>query len=185
VTNTSDITLDTASSGGPPSPKPQGPGASITVGIVNVDEYQQRDFDSGDLLTWDDGKPKMGKVVTGLVVAAVNTLIGTDDDARPAVAGELVNFWMEKGKHFTWRDAVKAAGGVKLGDVMLWERGEDKPPTKRGLKPQQVYTARIRRSEAKDGDLAERCFAAYQEAKDRPTFEAAPSVPQYTDEDPF
>jgi hypothetical protein len=185
VTNTSDITLDTASSGGPPSPKLNAPGASITVGIVNVDDYQQRDLGSGELLTWDDGKPKMGKVVTGLVITSSDTTVGKDGDERPATAGDLVTLWIEKGKHYTWRDAVKAAGGVKLGDVMLWTRGEDKPATKAGFNPQKVYTARIRRSEAKDGDLAERCFAAYQEAKDRPTFEAAPSAPQYTDEEPF
>jgi hypothetical protein len=184
VTNTQDITLDTASGGGAPSPKLGSPGAAITVGIVNVDDYHQAEI-GGEKKFWSDGKPIMGKVVTGLVVSATDVTVGSDGDERPAVAGDLVTFWCEKGKHFTWRDAVKAAGGVKLGDVMLWERGEDKPPTKRGLKPQQVYTARIRRSEAKDGDLAERCFAAYQEAKDRPTFEAAPSAPQYTDEEPF
>jgi hypothetical protein len=184
VTST-EITLDTASSGGPPSVALGNPGDSVTVGIVNVDEYQQRDLQTGDLIKWDDGKPKMGKVVTAIVVSSSGATVGSNDELRDVQPGELVSFWCEKGKHFTWRDAVKAAGGVKLGDVMLWTRGADDPPKKAGFNPKKNYTARIRRAEPKDGDLTDRCFAAYQELKDRPSFEAAAPTGGYADEEPF
>jgi hypothetical protein len=137
-----------------------------------VSDYQQRDFDSGELLTWDDGKPKMGKVVTGLVVSATDTLAGSGDDATPAEPGMLVSFWAEKSKWFTYRDAVKASGGINVGDVMLWERVADEPPTRKGAYPMKVYKATIRRPEAKDGDLADRCVEQYHALKDRPTLDA-------------
>lgn len=181
------ITLDAGTgSSGPPSATLTTPGAKVVVGIVNVSDYQQRDYDSGDLLTWDDGKPKMGKVLTGLVVSATDTLAGSETDGSPAQPGDLVSFWCERGRWFTYRDAVKNAGGINVGDVMLWERVEDEPPKKKGAYPMKVYRAVIRRPEAKDGDLADRCVAAYHELKDRPTLDAPTAgASTFEDEEPF
>ena len=171
------ITLDAGTgSSGPPSANLTTPGARVIVGVCNVSDYQQRDFDSGDLLTWDDGKPKMGKVITGLVVSASDTLAG-GADGDPAQPGDLLSFWCEKGKWFTYRDAVKAAGGINVGDVMLWERLDDEPPAKKGAYPMKKYKATIRRPEAKDGDLADRCVARYHALKDRPALDTAQDAP--------
>lgn len=179
------IQLDNAgTASGPPAANLTAPGSSIVVGIVNVDDYQQRDFDTGDLLFWDDGKPKMGKVVTGLVVRAEGVTNGTDDDANETQPGDLVSFWCERGKWFTYRDAVKAAGGINVGDVMKWTREADEPPTRKGAYPRKVYAAVIRRPEAKDGDLADRCVAEYHRLRDRPSLdEQAPAA--HDDEEPF
>ena len=188
MTNT--ITLDAGTgSSGPPSANLTTPGAKVVVGIVNVDDYQQRDFDSGDLLTWDDGKPKMGKVITGLVVSADNTLAGSDDEGTPAQPGDLVSFWCEGGRFYTYRDAVKEAGGINVGDVMLWTRLDDEPPKKKGFNPRKVYKATIRRPESKDGDLADRCVAAYHDIKSRPTLDTGAANTaggnDFGDEEPF
>jgi hypothetical protein len=172
------ITLDAGTgSSGPPSANLTTPGARVIVGVCNVSDYQQRDFDSGDLLTWDDGKPKMGKVITGLVVSASDTLAG-GADGEPAQPGDLLSFWCEKGKWFTYRDAVKAAGGINVGDVMLWERLDDEPPAKKGAYPMKKYKATIRRPEAKDGDLADRCVAQYHALKERPALDTAQDAPR-------
>ena len=172
------IQLDAPSSSGPPSATLTEPGASIVVGVANVGEYQQRDFDTGDLLTWDDGGPKMGKVVTGIVVSATDTTVPDGENAsRDVVPGDVVSFWCEGGKWFPYRDAVAAAGGVNVGDVMRWVRTEDDPPKKRGHNPKKNYEVQIRRPEAKDGDLADRCVDKYHELKARPALEQAPSAP--------
>ena len=171
MTNTT-ITLDQPTASGPPAANLRNPGASVVVGIVNVADYQQRNFDTKEPEFWDDGKPKMGKVITGIVVTATDTTCGTDDAAPPAAPGDLVTFWCEKGKHFTWRDAVRAHGAVSPGDVMRWERLEDEPPARRGMHPQKVYKATLRAPEARDGDLPERCVAAYYDAQQRPVVDA-------------
>lgn len=194
MTNTIPLDQGTGSSG-PPAANLTEPGAEVVVGIVNVGDYQQRDFDSGDLLTWADGKPKMGKVVTGLVVSAKSTICGSEDDgAPPAQPGDLVSFWCEGGRWYTYRDAVKASGGINVGDVMRWKREEDEEPKRKGFNPRKVYSAAIRRPEAKDGDLADRCVAAYHELQNRPTLDAPAGGggawerqpdPIYGDEEPF
>jgi len=184
------ISLDTATSSGPPAVNLTKPGAWVTVGIVNVADYQQRDFDTREFLTWDDGKPKMGKVVTGLVIDSAHAVTGGDwradyADGTPLQPGDLITFWCEKGKWFTYKEAVKEAGGVNVGDVMRWDRLEDEPPTKRGAAPQKVNKARIRRPEAKDGDLADRCVAAYHDQASRPALDSAPHEAPVAAEAPF
>jgi hypothetical protein len=162
------LELDAPSSGGPPAIKFDKPGAYVVCGIVDVKEYQQRDLATGDLLTWDDGKPKMGKMVTALVVSADGAYTGRDDDQDPAAVGDVVTFWCEKGKHYTWRDAVKAHGKVLVGDVMKWERLADEPPKKAGFNAQKVYRAALRSPEARDGDIVDRCAAARIAQANRP-----------------
>jgi hypothetical protein len=164
--------LDAPTADGPPPAHFPAVGDSIIVGIVDVGEYQQRDYNTGELLSWPDGAPRMGKVVTGLVVSTSGTTdAGTDSASGPAVPGELVRFFCEGGKHYTYRDAIRASGGVHVGDVMLWKRDEDKAPTNPRHNPAKQYTAKIRRPEAKDGDLADRCERARLELKQRPVLD--------------
>lgn len=172
------ITLDTPTSGGTPSAKFPEPGNSIIVGVVNINDFQQKDMDTDELLWWDDAhtQPRNGKVVTGLVVSADGVVVDTEDGERPVVPGDLVSFWCERGKFIAYRDAVKAAKGANVGDVMRWVRGDDDPPKKKGFNPKKNYDIAIRRPEAKDGDLADRCVAEYHALKDRPALDEAPAA---------
>lgn len=169
------IQLDTPTTGGPPAVKFPEVGTSVVVGIVNVDEYHQHNID-GVPQTWSDGTPKMGKRVTGLVVSSEGATVGGDHGDQPAAPGDLVTFYCEGGRHYTYRDAVAEAGGVNVGDVMLWKFDHEEPAKQRGYNPRKVYVAKIRRPEAKDGDLADRCVAAYHEQAARPAVDA-PSDP--------
>lgn len=164
------ITLETPATGGPPAVKFPEVGTSVVVGIVNVDEYHQHNID-GVAQTWSDGTPKMGKRVTGLVVSGDATVGGPDGD-EPVKAGDLVTFYCEGGRHYTWRDAVAEAGEVNVGDVMKWTFDHEEPAKQRGFNPRKVYVAKIRRPKPEDGDLADRCVAAYHESKARPAVEA-------------
>lgn len=163
------LELDAPSSGGPPSIKFDKPGAYVVCGIVDVKEYQQRDLKTGEMETWADGKPKMGKLVTALVISHEDAGTGPKSEPlTPAAPGDLVSFYCQGGKHFTWRDAVREHGKVLVGDVMKWERLEDKPPTQRGYDPQRVYRAALRSPEARDGDIVDRCAAARIAQANRP-----------------
>lgn len=173
------ITLDTPTSSGPPAVKFPAVGTSVVVGLVDVEEYAQHNID-GVAQTWNDGTPKMGKRIYGLVVSADGAQIGGDTGDAAVAPGTLVTFYAEKGKHFTWADALKEHGNVEVGDVMQWRFDHEKPATQRGYNPQKVYVAQIRGPKADDGDLADRCMAARQTLKERPSIDAAP-----VDDDPF
>jgi len=178
------IPLDTPTetTSGPPAIKLTTPEVSeVVVGIVDIGEYQQRDIDTGESEWWDAAKtePKMGKILTGLVVSAVACSIKENDADRAVVAGDLVSFWIEKGKYYTYRDALLDAGKADRGGVMKWWREADKPKKNPAHSAPHTYVAKIRPPEAKDGDLADRCEAAYHEQAKRPALDAAPSA------DPF
>jgi hypothetical protein len=73
---------------------------------------------------------------------------------------------------------------------MLWKREADKAPTNPRHNPAKQYSAKIRRPELKDGDLADRCERARIELKQRPALDAGPTEPTYSgpiygDEEPF
>ena len=183
------ITLDTPASSGPPSVKFDNVGDYVTVGIVNVEEYQQRNYDTGEPEVWSDGNPKMGKRSTGLVIDAGNALVGPKGDTRPVETGELVTFHAEGSRHFTWTEAVKAAGSVEVGDVMKWRLDRTEPASNPRYNDRKVYAAVIRKPKAEDGDLADRCVAAYQEMAKRPSLDAGPqperAAAPTADLDPF
>lgn len=179
--------LDTPQAGGPPQAYFPEVGDSIVVGIVDVGQYQQRDMKTGDPKHWTDGSPVMGKVITGMVVSTTGTACsgGEKSGAHPVNPGDLVRFFAEGGKHYTYRDALNAHGIVSVGDVMLWRRDEDKPPAQRGHNPQKVYTAKIRKPEAKDGDLVERCTAKRRELKEQPVDAPVGAGSYPADDEPF
>lgn len=170
--------LDQPAQSGPPTAYFPAVGDSIVVGIVNVDNFHQRDYTTGELKYWPDGGAVLGKVVTGLVVSTTGTTAAGSERAHgPVGPGDLVTFWCEGSKWFTYQEALKAAGDIDVGDVMLWKREADKPPTNPKHDPQKVYVAKLRKPEAKDGDLVERCTKAHRELKAQRVDEAPPREP--------
>ena len=178
------IQLDTGTTGsGVPAVKFPSIGSKVVVGIVNIEEYQQYKDDVPQV--WErDGSPKMGKRVYGLVVSTVpgddgqGPTVKDNDQDRPVEPGELVTFYCEGGRHYTWKDAVTAADGAFVGDVMQWAFVEQKPPAKPTHTGQKVYQAQIRRPEARDGDLPTRCVEAYQQLQQGPQLQAAAPTAQ-------
>lgn len=177
------IPLSSPTSSGPPavSFKEAAPGDQVVLGIVNVEDVQSRDFDTGDLEFWNDGNPKMHPRITGLVVSATDGVrVGSDDEARPVEVGEVVSIYAQSGRIYTWREAHKAHGTANVGDVLLWRFDrEEEPRNKRpGMNKQKVFVAKLRGPDAsKDGDLLDRCEATYYELRDRVTVAPAPAAP--------
>jgi hypothetical protein len=169
------MALDTPTASGPPAAYFPSPDDAIVVGIVDIGEYQQRDYDTGDLKTWPDGGPVMGKVITGLVVSTEGgTEAGNSKGSEPVAPGDLVTFWAEGGKHYTYRDALKEAGEVDVGWVMRWARAADEPAKSTRHNDRKVYVAKIRRPEDRDGDLVARCQTAHDELRRGSRLDAAP-----------
>lgn len=173
--------LDAPATGGPPQAHFPAVGDSIVVGIVDVKSYHQRDYDTNEPKYWPDGGIVEGKCVIGLVVSTEGTTdAGSEKSSQPVSPGDLVSFYCEGGKWFTYRDAIKEAEGIFVGDVMKWSRAEDKPPNNPRHNPQKVYVAKIRRPKDGDGDLPLRCEAKRRELDDR---QLDPAPPR--DEGPF
>lgn len=184
------ITVDTPGTGGPPALKFGDVGDYVTLGIVNVEDVQSRDYDTRELEFWDNGDPKTHPRITGLVINHKGALIGTDDDQRPVEVGEVVSLYAHGSRFYTWRDAKKGHGPVDVGDVVRWTFDHTEAPRNPRFKgnPVKVFVAKLRKAEAKDGDLVERCEAAYWSLKERVPVDAVgatPWAPVYGDEEPF
>lgn len=195
--------LDTPSTGGSTAPAAKFPvkGGEVVVSIVDITPYHQHKDDEPQFFE-RSGKPKMGKRIVGLVVSSVQAQIGTDENARPVEPGELVSFFVEGSRYFDYEDAKKDfaerqqtatngtdKGDVQRGDVMRWAFADQKPPSKPGYTGQKVYDIKLRRPDpAKDGDLFERCLAAYRDLQsdgplDSPAESQAPDT-RFTPPDP-
>ncbi len=169
--------LDAPETSGPPQAHFPNVDDSIVVGIANVHDYHQRDYDTGELKYWPDGGKVMGKCITGIVVSTTGATDcgGEKSGTHPVNPGDLVTFYAEGGKHFTYRDAIKAHGAVSVGDVMQWRRVEDEPPNNPRHNPRKVYVAQIRGPKPDDGDLQQRCADAHRELTAQKLDEAPPA----------
>ena len=87
------------------------PGTVHVLEVAGAGVEQERDYDTGQRLTWDDGRPKM--------IAAI---YGTVDEAEEGT-------WWVRGRRAerALRDGMKEAGIRKLakGDKIQVTRGED------------------------------------------------------------
>ena len=180
------MALDTPGSSGPPAAYFPAEGDAIVVGIVDIGTYQQTDYDTGEPKTWPDGGKVEGKVITGLVVSVSGTTgAGSEKANGPVAPGDIVTFWCEGGKHFTYRDALKAHGAVNRGDVMQWTRGADKPAKNARHNAQKVYVAKLRAPKADDYDLIARCEKAARELANTKALDAPVSAPACDTEAPW
>jgi hypothetical protein len=155
-----EIQLDAPTTGGPPAAKFPEVGNSVIVGIVDVSDYQQRTIE-GTAKTWDNGDPMMGKRVTGLVVESDGCVLKEDDSDRPVIQGDLVSFYCEGSRFFTWKDALKDHGSVVVGDVMKWKFEKTEKASKKGYNDRKIYVAALRHAKMEDGDLKAMCIDAY------------------------
>ncbi len=106
----------------PPALAFEHPGVTHTLTITDAQPVRDRDFDSGELLSWPSGDAKM-----------VLVLIGTAEDELPA------SYWVRgRRANDARRQAYTTAGakGIAVGDVLTITRTGDIeiPPEKKGGK---------------------------------------------------
>lgn len=168
-------------------------GDHIVGGIVNVEEIQSfsREKDGNKTLHWWDQaqtQPKMMKVVTVLVSSASGVTVGGESGDREVEAGDIVTRFISGQRWKAYHEALKGHGPVDVGDVMFDKLTELAKNDNPAWSPIKVHDIKLRKPEAKDGDLADRCVAAYHELQSRPAVDAAPapSAPAGDDaEEPF
>lgn len=101
--------------------------------IVSLDMQQQRDFNTGLGLTWDNGDPKMQL----RAVLATDQRNDDNDNGHRAV---YVKGQMQQAV----RDAIKKAGAQKIevGGVLAIRYEGDGEPPKKGLNAPKQYVAK-------------------------------------------
>lgn len=115
-------------------------GDTITGVIVDTNTIDVRNFDTGEIETFDDGNPKKQKVVTVIVQSAeggAKARLDGDDLAPPV--GELATIFTGYAGFYAYREGVQALGrAVRVGDLLTWSTDEEKPPKKKGFNPFKV-----------------------------------------------
>lgn len=121
--------------GGATSAKFPTVGSSVTGRIVREPEVQQqRDFQTGELKTWNDGKP-MQQLQVVLATDERDPEVADDDGERAVyVKGNLLK---------AVREAIRKAGakGLDVGGTLTVTYSGDGEVTKRGFNPPKLYTA--------------------------------------------
>lgn len=127
--------------GGVKSAKFEMVGDAITGQVYEVPEVrQQTDLSTGELKTWQDGRPMMQLVVT------LKTTLREDaeDDGLRRI--------YVKGKSLTEavREAVRKSGakGLEVGGTLAVKYTGDGEQTKRGFNPPKLYAAQYTRGNA-------------------------------------
>jgi hypothetical protein len=110
-------------------------GATAKGTIESLDMMQQKDFTSGALLTWEDGRPKMQLRIV-LATDQRDPEIADDDGHRAIyVKGQMQQ---------AVRVALKTAGAQKIevGGTLAVRYDSDGEPPKRGLNAPKLYKAK-------------------------------------------
>jgi hypothetical protein len=153
--------------GSVPSAKFETHGDTVTGVITDTPEVRpQTDFDSGQPLFWDDGKPKMQLVVT--LATDQRDPGNADDDGtrRVYVKGKLQQAVAQ---------AVRKAGakGLEVGGTLTVTYVGDDEPKRKGMSGAKLYTAEY--TAAASAFLATGELPA--QPQPAPTQPSAPSVP--------
>ncbi len=137
-----------------------GVGDQVSGVVISAGKEQQRDFDSGQGLEWDDGSPRMESVV--VVQTDINDpQDGQDDDGKRALHLRGGNYEVAEGSGTAGEkallEAIQASGlrcepGVKITAKIT---GMAKP-TGRGRNPAKLWTMKL--EEAAPGVGAEDLF---------------------------
>lgn len=121
--------------GGIPAAKFDQVGVTLSGTIATPPEVQQqRDFTTGELLTWDDGNPRQ----------QIKVILDTEqrDPADPYDDGQRA-LYIKSGLMKAVRTAIRAAGakGMEVGGKLTVRYTGDGEPPKRGMNPPKQYTA--------------------------------------------
>lgn len=117
---------------GVPAAKFDAVGVMIKGVVLSAEVRDQTDFQSGAVLTWQNGDPRKQLVIT-LETEDTDAEIEGDDGARRIYAkGQMLN---------AIRAAVRAHGGIEEGGELAVKFIREEPSKTKGFNPTKVYQA--------------------------------------------
>lgn len=118
---------------GVPSFKFENIGDGIEGVVTRSEVRQQTDFETGQLLTWDDGTAKM-QLIVDLQTTLFDTNIDGDDGLR--------RIYLRNNALTAVRQAVKKAGGrLETGGLLSVRYIKDGTPSKKGFHGAKLFEA--------------------------------------------
>jgi len=134
---------------GKPYIKMTRPGSKLVGELVDARVGIERDYDTGQTVTWDDGTPKDQLVVDVQIDWAKSVDITTGKDGERAEVGTLYCKFLQQR---AFSDACKVAE-VKLSQVgpLALLRLEDGTPRNHKHKPPQQFAAEVAKRTAQPG----------------------------------
>ncbi len=125
------------------------PGSKLVFDLIEARLVQERDFDTGQLVTWDDGKPKKQIVLDVHIDWAASHDISVGKDGQQEPEG---SYYVRYTCQLALQQACEAAG-VRLSEVGRGAiaRTPDGVPKKQGLNPPQQFAAQVQRRIAAAG----------------------------------
>jgi len=118
---------------GVPSFKFEKIGDSVDGIVTRAEVRQQTDFETGQLVTWDDGTPKM-QLIVDLQTTLFDENISGDDGLR--------RIYLRNNALTAVRQAVKAAGGrLETGGALSVKYVKDGEPPKKGFHGPKLFEA--------------------------------------------
>lgn len=117
--------------GGAPSFKFDEIGKTVKGKVVSATAAQQTDFDSGELLFWDDGKPRMQLVITLDTDERDPNIDGDDGHRRIFAKGAMLS---------AIRKALNGAE-MQVGGTLAVKYTEDGEAKRKGMSPPKLFVA--------------------------------------------
>ena len=120
-------------------------GDTVKGTILDAQVRQQTDISTGELLTWDDGKPKQQLVITLQTDIREDVVIGEDpDDGRRRIYVKGSTKAESKSMTVAVRDALRTAGAQRLdiGATLAVRYTGDGVATTRGFTAPKQYAAK-------------------------------------------
>lgn len=154
-------------------------GDTAKLALVDIDNSRQARTIDGDPKTWEDGSPKMTKIVHAVILETAGATLG-DDPARP---GDTCAIYVEGGTYVEWKKALEEyAKPVATGTRFSWTFERTEPAKTRGYNDRKVRAFRFADPTA---ETTTQCETLYDQRHTTPPPLETPTAALRPDEEPF
>lgn len=159
-------------------------GNNALLALVDIDNSRQARNIEGEPLFWDNGDPRMTKIVHAVVLETDGAMLG--DEA--AAAGDEAAIFVEGGTYVEWKRAVEEYGRpLATGMRIRWTYERDEPAKTRGYNARKIRSFKFGEPTAETAAQADRLYAARKTTvlETAPATGGVPAEPLRPEEAPF
>lgn len=157
-------------------------GDTLVIAIGHIDKnIPERDYDTDEIKTWDDGNPITQTRIVGVVLSTSGNVVGRMNSENVILEdGDEVAIFVSGGKNGNqgrFKDAERELGGVELCDVLQWKFDRTEAASNPKWNDRKIYTCAMRK--AKPEELAahkDACEEIYRGFQDLPQLSAPPAA---------
>lgn len=133
-----------------PSAKLTTVGCGIELAMIGSRRVPWTEYGTGATKYGVNGQPRKQLRITGIVVGHTGATVGSNENARPAQVGEVLDVYLNGGNWGSYIEAEKAfkASGTtpQVGDILQWWYAGDVPSKQPGAQPHKDRRSALRRA---------------------------------------